>query len=123
MKELTKELMVLMASDLDMDVDVLESGGPTSLGLPPSLSKPHDLPYPTQSNRRNFTALQILIPFPTSFQRSAPGTAPWKGEYHVRATVRRCNGTTYDVQHTMYDAQKYNSTARLHVLSKQVVSK
>ena len=36
-----------MVIDGDMDVGVLE-GGLTRLRLPPSLSKPHDPPYPTQ---------------------------------------------------------------------------
>ena len=48
---------------------------------------------PMQPNRRNFTALQIPTPFPTNSQRSAPGTAPWEGECHVRATVQWCHCT------------------------------
>ena len=76
---------------------------------------------PTQPNHCNFTVLQILIPFPTSFQRSAPGTAPWEGECYVRATVRRCDRMMYDVRrirHTTYD-----STTWSHTLSKHAVSK
>ena len=74
--------------------------------VPPWLSEPHDLPYPTQPSRRNFATLQIAIPPPTNSQRSVPGTAPWEGECHIRATVQRCDhtmvrcttGTTYDVR-------------------------
>ena len=41
-------MIEMLVTDVDVDVDVLEGRGPTSLGLPPSLSEPHDPPYPTQ---------------------------------------------------------------------------
>ena len=82
--------------NVDVDVDILE-GGLTSSGVSPLLSEPHDQPYPTQpyaTKLLQFHNLQIPIPSPMNSQQLAPGTTPWKGDYHVRATVRWCNHTT-----------------------------
>ena len=43
-------------ANVDVDVDVLE-GGLTSSGVPPSLSKPHDQPYPMQPYANQVVAI------------------------------------------------------------------
>ena len=60
-----------------------------------------------------------VLPSLEVLKRLAPGTAPWEGKCHVRATVQWYNGTTvrrydirqYDstmVRRTMYDIQRYD---------------
>ena len=84
-----------------VNVDVM-GGGLTSLGLgvPPLFSKPHDQPYlmqPYATKPLQFHSFTDPDTTPYKFPTVgvlAPGTAPWEGECHVRATVQQCNRTT-----------------------------
>ena len=97
-------------ANMNVDVDIL-GGGLTSLRAPPSLSEPHDQPYPMQpyatkpSQFHNFTNCDTTpYKFPTvSAGDSAMGRGmPCQGH---RTTVRPYNSTV--IQCTTYD--KYNA--------------
>ena len=102
-------MMEIVANvDIEVDVDVLE-GRLTSLMLPPSLSEPHDQPYPMQpyvtklSQFHSFTNCDT-VPYKlltVGTGDSAMGRGMLCQGY--RMTVRLYNGMMYDVQRTMYD--------------------
>ena len=124
---------------MDVGIDIL-GGGLTSLGASPSLSKPHDQPYPTQpyitklSQFHNFTNCDTNpLRTPNGWRRgrrhgkrNAMSGPPYNG-----ATIRHTTYDRYDVRRTtgtMYDVRRvrcttYDSMTWSHPLSKHVVSK
>ena len=91
---------------MEVDVDVL-GGGLTSSGVPPSLSEPHDPPYPTQPYAtkplqfHNFTNSDTT-PYKPPMVGARDGAMgrgmPCQGHRTTVRPYKRYGGTTYDLR-------------------------
>ena len=95
--------------DADVDVDILDSGL-TSLRLPPSLSEPHDPPYPMQPYAtkplqfRNLTKSQY---YPLQIPNGRR-----QGRRHGKGNGM--SGPPYDIQRITYDGYDVQRTTVQH---------